>query len=181
MIDHPYKGKEIRRKGGRGTDEVFTLSNVGMLNITKLGNFLFKRPELFRFVESTLTGETVDNLRATRDIDPIRLAQLTERDLDESFAVGVEMDGSVEVIDGNHYIIRSWQLGRRTFRIALMPQRLIPQFLVRFEVKLNGRWKPITPEEILAVTEGKYGGADGNLRNRQGEVIAHVPSMKTAP
>jgi hypothetical protein len=176
--DFPYKGQKLRRRGGTGTDEVFTLEHVGTINISKLTRFLLARRELFQLVETPLTQELADDLRRNRDLDPARLASLTEQDVNESFAIAILWDGEVHVVDGNHYVVKAADFGHQTIKMAILPQRLVPQFLVHFEVKRGKHWVAISADEILAQTAGNYSQPDGTIRDATNTVVARFKPIQ---
>lgn len=176
-IRHPFAGKPVRRTGASARDETFTLDGTGMLNVSKIVRFHARRPEMFDHIEAPLTPEIARVVMELRDLDPVRLATMSPQEVDDptTCALAVIVDGAFEPIDGNHYIARAHQLGRPTFRAVVMPARLIPQFLIHWEVREGKRWRPITTAEILAAMTGTYPQPDGRILDAAGNLLAQVP------
>lgn len=170
-VAFPFRGKQVRQRGGNPGDETFTLASVGMINISRIIDRINTHPHLFDPVLVTAEQDLNKILRRTRDIDPRRIAEISKDDLDNACAIGVIINGACEVIDGNHYIVAATEAGYKTYRIILMPESMLKEFLITWEVKENGKWRTITAEEILAASSGTYGGKDGLIRDAAGNVI----------
>lgn len=176
-LHHPFAGKQIRRRGAQPRDETFTLAQTGMLNISKIWRFYGKRAGMFDHVEVNIDDTVRRIIAEFRDIDPHRVADMSPEDADHphNVALAVIANGAWEPIDGNHLIAKRIALGRPTFRAVVMPARLIPQFLIHWEVKDGKRWRPIAAEEILSAIEGTYPQPGGVQYASVGNLLDRVP------
>lgn len=176
-IRHPFAGRQIRRRGAQPSDETFTLAQTGMLNISKIWRFYDKRAEMFDHVEVPIDDNVRRIIAEFRDIDPHRVASMSIEDADEPYnvALAVIVNGAWEPIDGNHLIAKRIALNRPTFRAVVMPARLIPQFLIHWEVKDGRRWRPIAAEEILSAIAGTYPQPDGRILDAVGNLLDRIP------
>lgn len=179
-IKHPFAGRQIRRRGASSGDETFTLAQTGMFNVSKIWRFYDRRAELFDHVEVNIDDNVRRIIRDCRDIDPHRVASMSTEDADHphNVALAVIVNGAWEPIDGNHLIAKRIAMQRPTFRAVVMPARLIPQFLIHWEVRENKRWRRISPEEILSALEGTYPQPDGRILDAAGSLLDRVPPSK---
>jgi hypothetical protein len=154
-----------------------------MFNITRLWKFYERCPTLFDHVEVTITPAVVDIMTKYRDLDPFRLSEMTAAEVDDphNVAMAVYVRGAFEPIDGNHLIMKRIMLGRDTFRCVMLPERLIPRFLIHWEVHERGRWREITPDELMMALDGVYGQPDGSIVDASGTVLDRVRPPPAQP
>lgn len=170
----PYRGKQVRAVGTGSSreDATFTLDNVGTVNVSELSRAIGADPTLAQYWSSPITQQAVEAVRSTRDIDPGRLASMTADELEQRAALAIQMPtGEVEIIDGNHYLLKCAELGRAEFLIVVVPLDVARRYLVRYEW-LDGKvWKAIPEAEILAATRGRYWRPDGTVVDAAGTVV----------
>lgn len=151
----------IRRRGGSGGDQVFTLSIDGGYNVTQIARAL----------------STGDLPRVTVDapIDDAMMAHLRMRDLDMGYIekmdpLRVLVPGILlatprrdkhgntvtEIIDGAHRAFRAFLSGGKTFRMFVVPEELMDPYRVTWDAEIRGKWQRLTGQQVLDFTWGTY-------------------------
>jgi hypothetical protein len=176
----PYPKCEHRWRGGGarancGSDEVFTVTGMGSYNVSKIKDFARLGPHKFIRTVLPIDQRMVDYIWRKNDPDRARLAELTAADIAQRYAIalftGNKVDGldETQLIDGNHYILKLWELGFDKYRCLLVPKKMEHFFRIWLEVKIAGEWRRVTEEELLSCTTGKYirPNADGGWTERR--------------
>lgn len=160
-------------------DQVFTVEGIGNFNVSMVLRAIDERPEDFIFCRSPLTQETIDYIWRSNDPDKEYLATMTREQVDRGFAVAIQVtDGGeeepVQLIDGNHYLLKAWEFGEREMRVVIVPKAMVARFMFEYEIRWmpGGAWTKVSAEEVVGTIHGVYSRPDGTLRDRENRVVA---------
>ena len=171
-----YQGLPFRWRGGGarpqcGSDEVFTISGgFGSYNISKVREWIARAPHRFDRVLLPIDQSLIDYIWRKNDPDVLRLAEMTRADVDRRFSIAVYTGqkivdkDEIQLIDGNHYILKCWEFGLREHRCVMVPASLNKFFQLWAEVLIDGTWRRIAEEDLLEATRGMYVAPADNPR-----------------
>lgn len=124
------------------TDEIFTHidEDAGItrhFNATSMARFAEAAMRL-RYIEIPLDAELAEYVRGHRGIEQWKLDRLCEPYLSRPIvAVQFSADDSVLPIDGNHRIVRRFELGLKTVRAVVFPEGEWERFLLSPEPEVE--------------------------------------------
>lgn len=158
-------------------EQVFTVTGLGNFNIAAIHRALADDGDGFYFCRTPLDQAFIDYIWRRNDPDRAHLATMTRADVDAGFAIAVEMPGgTVQLIDGNHYILKAWELGEREMRLVIIPGSRVAEFMFDYEVQEqpDGPWRRLAAEDVIDRLQGTYAKPDGTLRDKEDRIIARL-------
>lgn len=184
MRDRDGREIVIRAVGGGAEgmvpgDEQFVCHGVGFYNVGKIRRAIAAEPDQFPLGIQPIVPALVDHLGLKHDPDFAHIERLTAAEVDSPgrYAIGIVLrwagrEPVVQLVDGTHYILKRYFLGRADFRLRVVPKADTKRFkfeLLRRRADIErDKWRPISPLEYLSNTWGTYHAPDGAIRDARG-------------